>query len=92
MTFGGPATLPTAFARVVRGAGVEVTSGAIALSAEALDAVGIDDRDAVYWAGRTTLIHRPEDIATYDAAFQVFWGRSAGLSPLEVPQNVVVEV
>jgi len=84
--------LPVAFARVLRGAGVEVTSGAIALYAEALDAVGVTDRDSVYWAGRTTLLHRPEDLPTYDAAFDVFWGRTATQLVLEQPEIVQVEV
>jgi uncharacterized protein with von Willebrand factor type A (vWA) domain len=87
-----PAALPTAFARVVRGAGIEVTSGAIALYAEALDAVGVEDRDGVYWAGRTTLVHRPEDIATYDAAFDVFWGRARSFYESERPEIIQVEV
>lgn len=40
---------------------------------EALAAVGIDDRDRVYWAGRATLLRCPEDAGPYDAAFRAFW-------------------
>ena len=40
---------------------------------EALVATGIDDRDNTYWAGRATLVRRPEDHETYDRAFKVFW-------------------
>ena len=29
----------------------------------------------VYWAGRATLVRRPEDIAAYDRAFAAFWLR-----------------
>jgi uncharacterized protein with von Willebrand factor type A (vWA) domain len=32
-------------------------------------------RDDVYWAGRATLVHRPEDQQLYDRAFAVFWER-----------------
>ena len=31
------------------------------------------DRDDVYWAGRATLVRRPEDIDVFDRAFRVFW-------------------
>ncbi|MEA3019296.1 MAG: uncharacterized protein QOI47_820, partial [Actinomycetota bacterium] len=84
--------LPTAFGRLLRGAGVEVTSGSIASYASALDAVGIEARDPVYWAGRATLVHRPEDIATYDAAFRVFWDRAAANVVVQRSQTEVVEV
>ncbi len=44
----------------------------------AIDALGIDRRDRVYWAGRSVLIHRQEDVATYDRVFDDFWwGRPA---------------
>ncbi len=34
----------------------------------------LDRRAGVYWAGRATLVRRPEDIAAYDRAFAaVFW-------------------
>jgi len=42
---------------------------------EALDRVGTDDRDSVYWAGRATLISSEAAIATYDSAFTIFWER-----------------
>lgn len=71
---------------------MQVTTGAIATYAEALDAVGLEDGDGVYWAGRATLIDRPEDIPTYDAAFKVFWTglrTGAGEDP---DRNEIVEV
>jgi uncharacterized protein with von Willebrand factor type A (vWA) domain len=43
----------------------------------AIEAVGIDRRDPVYWAGRTVLIHRHEDIGTYDRIFDSFWWGSS---------------
>jgi uncharacterized protein len=84
--------IPTAFGRLLRGAGVEVTSGSMAQYASALAAVGIDDRDAVYWAGRATLVHRPEDIPAYDAAFSLFWDRSPYELSGDRSQNEVIEV
>src|SRR5690606_6744821 len=39
----------------------------------------IDDPDHVYWAGRATLLRRPEDVPAYDDAFEAYWrGRDRG--------------
>ena len=63
------------FARVLRGAGLDVPTGSVTTFVEALGAVGLERRAGVYWAGRTTLVRRPEDVATYDRAFDAFWLR-----------------
>lgn len=65
--------LAVAFARVLRGAGVDAPVGATLTFAEALACLGLGTRARVYWAGRTTLCTRPEQIATYDRAFGAFW-------------------
>lgn len=65
--------MAVAFARVLRGAGVVVPIGCVLGFAEAIEVLGIDNRNSVYWAGRSTLLHRPEDIDVYDRAFAVFW-------------------
>lgn len=71
------------FARVLRGAGMEVPTGDVTAFLSALGHVGIDERRRVYWAGRATLVHRPEDIPTYDRAFASFWmGRDPVLTPV----------
>jgi uncharacterized protein with von Willebrand factor type A (vWA) domain len=52
----------------------------------AIGAVGIDRRDPVYWAGRAVLVHRNEDIGTYDRTFESFWsGRSEWSVPPPPP-------
>ena len=56
---------------------------------EALGTVGVDARDSVYWAGRATLVHRPEDIATYDRAFAAFWEQRAGPAGIEPEPELV---
>jgi uncharacterized protein len=61
------------FSRVLRGAGLDVTTGSTVLFAQALAALGADRPGAVYWAGRATLVHRPEEVAEYDRAFAAFW-------------------
>ena len=66
--------LAVAFARVLRGArarragrrDARVRRGARRGRARAT-------ATRVYWAGRATLVHRPEDIAAYDRAFAAFW-------------------
>ena len=50
-----------AFGRLLRGAGVNVPISCVISFAEAIEIVGLESRDSVYWAGRSTLIHRPED-------------------------------
>jgi uncharacterized protein with von Willebrand factor type A (vWA) domain len=61
------------FARALRAAGVPVPTGSAVLYAEALARVGLESRRLVYWAGRATLVRRPEDIGAYDRAFAAYW-------------------
>ena len=61
------------FARVLRGAGLDVPVGTVVTYAEALAAVGIEGRSGVYWAGRTTLVRRVEDVPLYNRAFRAWW-------------------
>jgi uncharacterized protein with von Willebrand factor type A (vWA) domain len=65
--------MAVAFARVLRGTGVDVPVGRAVTFARALALVGLDRSGPVYWAGRTTLLGRPEDIGAYDRAFDAFW-------------------
>ena len=63
--------------------------------AEALDAVGLNERDSVYWAGLATLVRRPEDRPLYDRAFRVFWQQLPGgpdTVEVEVPATLAVDV
>jgi uncharacterized protein with von Willebrand factor type A (vWA) domain len=59
--------------RGLRRGGVSVGVGTTVTFAEALATLGTPDRDGTYWAGRATLIHRPDDIAVYDRAFREWW-------------------
>jgi len=72
--------ISVAFARVLRGAGLDVPVGSTITFAEALAAVGLDRRDDVYWSGRATLLRGPEDGDTYDRAFDAFWDGRANLA------------
>jgi uncharacterized protein with von Willebrand factor type A (vWA) domain len=75
---GDPARIAVGFTRVLRGAGLRVPTSSTHTFAEALCAVGLDDRDGVYWSGRATLARNPEDIEVYDRAFAVFFEQRAG--------------
>ena len=68
-----PERLAVAFARVLRAGGIDVTAGSTVTYARALAAVGLGAEHPVYWAGRATLLVRPEDIPAYDRAFSAFW-------------------
>ncbi|MGI9613478.1 MAG: vWA domain-containing protein [Acidimicrobiales bacterium] len=61
------------FCRLLRAAGLKVPATATINFAEALAIVGAEDRSSVYWAGRATLVHRPEDLNLYDRVFAVYW-------------------
>jgi len=67
------ATLATGFVHKLRGLGVDVPVGAVINYVQALALVGSADRKARYWAGRATLICRPEDIPVYSRAFREYW-------------------
>jgi uncharacterized protein with von Willebrand factor type A (vWA) domain len=61
------------FVRVLRALGVDASADSTVAYAEALAAVGVGARAPVYWAGRATLVHRPEDVPSYDRAFAAVW-------------------
>ena len=93
-----PATTPeamaVAFARVLRGAELNVPVSAVVSFAEALGALGLEQRDDVYWAGRSTLVHRPEDHDLYERAFRVFWDGMTGGVPDDEgdPETITIVV
>ena len=65
--------MAVAFSRVLRGAGLAVPMSSTIAFAEALAHTGLDERDTTFWAGRSTLVRRPEDHELFDRAFAVFW-------------------
>lgn len=70
---GEPDRLATAFATTLRRMGVPVATGDVVSFVEALGQVGIESRRAVYWAGRTTMVRKPEHHPAYEHAFAAFW-------------------
>jgi hypothetical protein len=52
-----------------------VGTGRILTFVRAVAALGLTDRDSLYWAGRTTMVARRDDLEAYDEAFD-HWYRS----------------
>lgn len=65
--------LAVGFCRVLRRTGLRVPASATINFTEALGLVGVEDRSSVYWSGRATLVHRPEDLNLYDRVFAAYW-------------------
>src|SRR5262245_53662376 len=62
-----------AFGRLLRRLGLDVHPGRMLDVAEALPYVDIRVRADVYHACRALLVHRYEDLALFDRAFDAFW-------------------
>ena len=63
------------FLRALRHGGLDVPVGSSVLFLQALGEVGITDRSFVYWAARSALVHRPEEIESFDRIFRAWWER-----------------
>lgn len=61
-------SVAVAMARTLRAMGVVVSPDSTVAFATALGEVGLG-RPHAYWAGRATLVHRPEDVPAYDRVF-----------------------
>ena len=61
------------FAGELRAAGLAVGSGDVLVYSSALSELDPSDLVDLYWAGRTTLVNRHDDIARYDEVFRRFF-------------------
>jgi uncharacterized protein with von Willebrand factor type A (vWA) domain len=66
-----------AFAGALRQAGLAVPVDSVVQYVSAVEAVGIERRSLVYWAGRSVFVQRNEDIGPYDQVFDSFWSGQA---------------
>ncbi|HET7928868.1 MAG TPA: hypothetical protein VFM40_04880, partial [Actinomycetota bacterium] len=62
------------FGRDLRRRGLPVGTGRIVTFCRAAGALGPLERDDLYWAGRSALISRPEDVEAFDEAFAAWFG------------------
>jgi uncharacterized protein len=79
----------TVFGRGLRAEGLGVGTGRIAEFCRAAALLGPAD---LYWAGRATLVARPEEIPVYDRVFAAYFGASDRKRKQGVPIRVRVEV
>ena len=61
------------FGRVLRGLGLDVNPGRMMDLVMALGSVQVGQRDDFFYACRSLLVHRQEDLALFDQAFAQFW-------------------
>ena len=61
------------FAGELRAAGLAAGSGDVLVYCSALSMLDPSDLVDLYWAGRTTLVNRHDDIARYDEVFRRFF-------------------
>jgi uncharacterized protein with von Willebrand factor type A (vWA) domain len=79
------------FGRVLRGVGLDVNPGRMIDLVQALDHINLGARADFYFAARSLLVHRRDDLGLFDEAFNQFWrppssGWLAGL-PLAGPRR-----
>ena len=72
-----PTRIGVAFCQILRGLGLKVPVSRVTFFLEALGKVGLEDRDAVYWAGRSTLVADPEEIGDFDRPSKSFGSKDA---------------
>ena len=61
------------FARELRGAGIAAGTGDVLTYLSAMSPLDPSDLVDLYWAGRTTLVSRRDDIGVYDEAFRRYF-------------------
>lgn len=76
----GPVAPLVGLGRDLRGRGLPVGTGRILTFCRAVAALGLTDRESLYWAGRSTLVAHPGGFPTYDEVFEA-WYRSLGPDP-----------
>jgi uncharacterized protein len=75
-------------ARTLRRLGVSASPDSTVAYATALAEVGLARRGPAYWAGRATLVHRPEDVPTYDRVFAAIFDRRTSPGAEPAPEDL----
>src|SRR5262245_19854689 len=66
------------FGRLLRRAGIDVHVGRMIDVTDALQHVDLASRDEVYHTCRALLVHRHDQLAVFDRAFELFWRAQRG--------------
>lgn len=61
------------FARVLRAAGLPVGPGKVIKGIQAVQTVGVENRDDFYWTLHAVFVNRRDQREIFDQAFHVFW-------------------
>lgn len=75
--------LAVRFAHALRREGLAVPLDSVTVFVEALSHLGLVERGPVYWAGRSTLVRRHEDIPVYDRIFDAYWEQRASSAEVQ---------
>ena len=67
------------FGRLLRRLGLDVTPARMVDLVHALEHVEVGNRDDFYFTLRSLLVHRHEDLALFDRAFELFWKRRSDI-------------
>ena len=76
----GPVPPLVALGRDLRERGLPVGTGRILTFVRGVSALGLTDRDSLYWAGRATLVASRADLETFDVTFDA-WFRALRQEP-----------
>ena len=87
-TGGGPLPLLIAFGRDLRARGLPVGTGRILTFVRAVSALGLTDRDSLYWAGRSSMVARRDDLEVYDDAFGEWYRSLRSTDDLRIELNL----
>lgn len=87
----GPLPPLVAFGRRLRERGLPVGTGRILTFVRAASALGLTDRDSLYWAGRVSMIARRDDLETYDEMFDAWYRSLRSTDDLRVELQLPVE-
>jgi uncharacterized protein len=88
---GDPTAPLVAFGRDLRARGLPVGTGRILTFIRAVASLGLGDRDSLYWAGRVSLIASRADLATYDDAFEAWYGSLGDRAPISIALDLPAE-
>lgn len=77
-----PVRAVVGFCRTLRTRGLETPVADVFTFVRALGLLGLRSPDSLYWAGRATLVRRPEDIGLYDSVFASYFGGPDGEDPV----------
>jgi uncharacterized protein with von Willebrand factor type A (vWA) domain len=71
------------FTHTLRRAGLTVSTGQGIEAAQALELIDLASRDQVYYAMRSLLLKRKEDIPVFDVIFNRFWCKQQPIAPAQ---------